>query len=655
MFGSKNALGDYRRGSGASAVAAMTSLPPDSPPIDKVHLYGGELNLVGDDGVPFCAKWQWEPHRPTKRPAGVTGWASYQGQTIRLHVCANYPCTARHDVSKYGEMPVPKHGRLRSTTVVVSPVEQPPPVCEQPASSKEPPIEAPPAPADLTPGWWKPVEVPPTPPPAAPPPPIAKSPAPAPDEQMPAPAQELPVAQAPAPDKEMPAPAEELAVAQAPAPTDQESADLPPPPQGAPLCKGYAAAPLPTTTVGGVCASLVPAKVPKPQPPLEETEDVVICGEVLSASLTAQMQNFVVELQTPCKPIGVSAFLLFALAKRVRVHVWYGKICVDVLSKYAPWVSDSISDRAPVEAIACRYDGKNGYGTLQFVECDVRRVNHWVACMPLGASGVSDDQGDGGADDDDTRTFQAIYLSLGRIVIHTVADGDCGLDVQCLMLGAMRHKALRDSLRCELAAFALEHVSNRALIASLYRLAEVSEHLGLYELAAAGEQLLLDDVRSEDVPRGNGGNDARTFSDQQISAAKWKCGLRKASVEAIVDVLRQLPDCIIQTMVNEFEDRSAPKPPEPQKPTILLSRDALLKTKLKAGEAFFHFIKEREGGELTFTVLERLKSGKTPYGAFPAFVLKYPELKRCAAVRGQSLLRMYQRAVSFIYHHNTQG
>lgn len=609
----------------------MTSSSPEPPPIDKVHLYQAELDLVDDEGVPFCAKWQWEPTRPTRRPAGVTGWASYQGQTIRLHVCANNPCTARHEPSKYGEMPVPKHGRLRSTTVVVSPVKEPPaPVGVQPASAE---VHQLPAPAGVCPSTTtvvvSPVEEPPAPVGVQPASAEVQAPAPAPNEQIPAPAEELPVAQAPAPSDQAPAPA-----------------DLPPPPQGAALCKGFAAAPLPATQVADICTTLVPAKIPKPQPPLEETEDVVICGEVLSESLAAQMKGFVVELQTPCKPIGVSAFLLFALAKRVRVHVWYGKNCVDVLSKYAPWLSDSISNKAPVEAIACRYDGKNGYGTLHFVEEDVKRVNHWVGCIPLGASGVTDDHGDGAADDDDTNTFQAIYLSLGRIVIPTVADGDCGLDVQCLMLGAMRHKALRDSLRCELAAFALAHMGNRALIASLYRLVEVKEHLGLYELAAAGEQLLMDDVPSDNVPRGNERNDVRTFSDDQISAAKWKCGLHKASSEAIVDVLRALPDSIIEATVNEFKNRSAPGPSSPQRPAILLSRDALLKTKLKAGEAFFQFIQEREGGELPYATLERLKQGKTPYGAFPAFTEKYPELKRCAAARGQSLLRMYQRAVS---------
>ena len=75
-------------------------------------------------------------------------------------------------------------------------------------------------------------------------------------------------------------------------------------------------------------------------------------------------------------------------------------------------------------------------------------------------------------------------------IVKTVADGDCGLDVMCLMLGWRRCKQNRDLLRNELCAFALMHIANRAFVAMLHEVGELREHLGLFELDSAGKALL---------------------------------------------------------------------------------------------------------------------------------------------------------------------
>ena len=69
-------------------------------------------------------RWNPLPTRPTKTDHGWTGWATllYTTNTnptfnvvnahYRFHLCANYPCTARWDLGKYGTMPEPTHVRL---------------------------------------------------------------------------------------------------------------------------------------------------------------------------------------------------------------------------------------------------------------------------------------------------------------------------------------------------------------------------------------------------------------------------------------------------------------------------------------------------------------------------------------------------------------
>ena len=111
-----------------------------------------------------------------------------------------------------------------------------------------------------------------------------------------------------------------------------------------------------------------------------------------------------------------------------------------------------------------------------------------MASIPIGSDRFDlggNDHSLGEGESEVTETFYGAYLSLSMRIVKIVADGDCGLDVMCLMIGWPREVASRRSLRCELCAFALEHVGNRALVAAMHTLAELREHLGMFELEAS--------------------------------------------------------------------------------------------------------------------------------------------------------------------------
>ena len=122
-----------------------------------------------------------------------------------------------------------------------------------------------------------------------------------------------------------------------------------------------------------------------------------------------------------------------------------------------------MTGEAQFEEVGCiiRLGEKTGQQSLHIAE-RTQDINHWVACIKApqshgdGAPAISD------SSTDETLTFAAIYLSKLRFVIVTIADGSCGLDVMCLMLGLQRERQVRQSLRWELAAFVLRHTGNRA-------------------------------------------------------------------------------------------------------------------------------------------------------------------------------------------------
>ena len=155
-----------------------------------------------------------------------------------------------------------------------------------------------------------------------------------------------------------------------------------------------------------------------------------------------------------------------------------------------------------------------------------------------------------------------------------------------------------------MAAFALKHVGNRAFIAMLHSVGELTTHLGLFELDSAGAELVvgagveLAVCSALEEHHGDGGGalvDAgtleaaqRNFNDEEISAVTWKCRLQKSSPEFIDELLRRLPlECIKQT-VEEYQNRATEGAQQgtPAKKTFLVTRDALLNHKLSAARRF---------------------------------------------------------------------
>ena len=149
------------------------------------------------------------------------------------------------------------------------------------------------------------------------------------------------------------------------------------------------------------------------------------------------MNKFIVGLSTDRWFVGISAFLLFALRYRLRVHVWFDKMCDDLLAQFAPWATESITDCPLFQAISVRVHR----ASLSLHGHALHTMNHWVASFrddKIGSNPTNYIESLGEGASDTETTFYATYISLSLHVVKTVADGYCGLDAMCLMLGLRR-------------------------------------------------------------------------------------------------------------------------------------------------------------------------------------------------------------------------
>ena len=163
----------------------------------------------------------------------------------------------------------------------------------------------------------------------------------------------------------------------------------------------------------------------------KEEEEPVVVGELLNPEIAVQITAFVQELSGSRRYIGVFAFLLLALSRRMRIWVWQGAQRQEIVEEYAPWALDFMVTDAPFEAIACQSTDKG------LLPLDVgSETNHWVGCVKAELGAGLDSAEEAGSDAG--AMFHAVYLSLSRVVVPTVMDGDCGFDVMCLMAGRSR-------------------------------------------------------------------------------------------------------------------------------------------------------------------------------------------------------------------------
>ena len=163
------------------------------------------------------------------------------------------------------------------------------------------------------------------------------------------------------------------------------------------------------------------------------------------------------EIRTPKAWIGYIAFVLFALLKQCRPRVWEGANKFCFIEHFAPWAKNMCPKECAYAAIPCAFR-TNPSGVAECVqisdETPLSKMSHYVAGIDIPSAPLTAVA----AATLDESAFAAFYKALGVHYLPTVCDGDCGLDVMCLIMGAERSLHERTSLRVELSDYLLQRL-----------------------------------------------------------------------------------------------------------------------------------------------------------------------------------------------------
>ena len=355
--------------------------------------------------------------------------------------------------------------------------------------------------------------------------------------------------------------------------------------------------------------------------------------------------------------VGYSAFLAFALWKKLRVVLWAGDFAYDLVKEFADWADLRQFADCPVLAVACVYkvEEDTGAAMLWPISADLgeHNMNHFVAAVPR-QSAVAAAIGSGSGDD--VSTF---YARLGLDVQETVADGDCGLDVMCLMLGLERVEATRKRLRLELSDWLLQQADDEQLQDAFRWLGEDPEMMPELAVAAASDPVVVDvaagsasaarpsDDDSSGIP-GKGQREAQEPSEQELEALEWACGLKGIDAEALRDLHGNLERWVIEEQVEKHQqfkaqlllDKSSVEEGSPE------GSSAAAKGRSKAGKARRAYVSSKLSDRVSMAkmfaewcrnqniALPQNKGDRLPQGAFARYARGDADLARLCSGPG---------------------
>lgn len=232
---------------------------------------------------------------------------------------------------------------------------------------------------------------------------------------------------------------------------EKEAAGLAPPP----VDKAAGLAPVVSTAVA-VGSGLSPAVADAPV--LGVTPSPAVVGNPNYQSVVLQqVVDLTRMLRRPQAWVGISAFIVFGLCKRLRPFIWLGENRVDILATYySTAVAVTGECACDVVAVNVERDEDTGVATYNMISADhpLCDTNHFMGCTPCPPVDIA-------ADGSHMETF---YLSRGLAPMLTVEDGDCGLDSMCIMSSLPRTRAARDMLRHELADFLCVNAEHHQLM-----------------------------------------------------------------------------------------------------------------------------------------------------------------------------------------------
>ena len=233
-------------------------------------------------------------------------------------------------------------------------------------------------------------------------------------------------------------------------------------------CMGPAAAPVLVWTAAPIAdPSAITTAVAASTHPTSAAHPTTVANNNAARGIRDQILALAREIRKPRAWIGYIAFILFGLLKQCRPQVWEGSHKFCLLEQHAPWVLEMCTRQCAYAAISCglRPNPDRSCGVASLVpisdEMPLNKMSHYVAGLSIPSGPSSDLVPEVKVEESE---FSGFYRALGVHYWPTVSDGDCGVDVMCMIEGLERNLEERTKLRHMLSDYLIERMDEPWMI-----------------------------------------------------------------------------------------------------------------------------------------------------------------------------------------------
>ena len=131
--------------------------------------------------------------------------------------------------------------------------------------------------------------------------------------------------------------------------------------------------------------------------------------------------------------------------------MWEGEAKIDLLNTFAPWALETAVADCAVDGVCVACEPAVAGPSKMYPISDMRtarKTSHFVAAVSVGDILLEPGYQCGSE-------LERFYYDRGVVVLGTVCDGDCGIDVVCQMIGAPQTPEQRRLVRQGIADWLL--------------------------------------------------------------------------------------------------------------------------------------------------------------------------------------------------------
>ena len=232
---------------------------------------------------------------------------------------------------------------------------------------------------------------------------------------------------------------------------------------------------------------------------------------------------------------------------------------MDLVEAYAPWAADNCMGQCHVQGVCCAVVTLPDASTrLQVIsdEFPLHRCRHYVAAVA-----APDVAAVAASDSKDAMNFQAFYESRGIVLLGSVVDGDCGVDVMNMMLDKPQSLENRTQLRIELSDYLMDRVGSHWMQNLMVLCEELDPDLvKLSRSGCASDVIDLTTVADALPPEVQSAVDAvdaaivvheRIPTEEEMNALRWASNLRDDGL--VRNLARELPAQVIEEQIVKYK------------------------------------------------------------------------------------------------------